>query len=48
MVDARGAGRNQASNILRDGVILDFLILLQFKRTVHKGIAEHRTASSIV
>ena len=30
MIDARGARRNQASNILRDGLIFDSSILLQF------------------
>ena len=47
MVDARGARRNQARNFLRVDVIFDSSVLLQFKGTLHKGIAEHRTASSI-
>jgi len=48
MVDARGARRDQARNILRDGVVFDSLVLLQFKGTLYKGIAEHITDSSIV
>ena len=42
MVDTRGAGRNQARNILRDGVIFDSSILAQFKGTLYECIAERR------
>jgi hypothetical protein len=42
VVDTRGARRNQASNILRDGVIFDSSVLLQFKGTFYKGITEHK------
>ena len=48
MVDTRGARRDQARNILRDGVVFDSSVLLQFKGTLYKGITEHRTDSSIV
>ncbi len=48
MIDARGARRNQASNILRDDFIIGSSILLQFYRTLYKAIAEHRIASSIM
>jgi len=39
VVDARGARRNQARDILRDGVIFDSSVLLQFKGTLYEGIA---------
>jgi hypothetical protein len=47
VVDARGARRNQASNILRDGVIFDSSVLLQFKGTLYKGITEHRGVNRV-
>jgi hypothetical protein len=45
MVDTCGAWRNQASNIPRDGVIFDALVLLQFDRTLYKVITEHKITS---
>jgi hypothetical protein len=39
VVDARGTRRNQARNILRNGVIFDSSVLLQFKGTLYKSIA---------
>ncbi len=42
MVDAGGARWNQAGNIPRNGVIVDALILLQFKSTIYQCIAEHK------
>lgn len=47
VVDARGARRNQARNILRDGVIFDSSVLLQFKGTLYKGIAERRQSCEV-
>ena len=43
MVDTCGAWYNQASNIPRDGVIFDTLVLIQFSCTLYKAIAEHKT-----
>ena len=40
MVDAIRARGNQASNILRDGAVVDAFILLQSKGTLYKAIAE--------
>jgi hypothetical protein len=45
MVDTCGAWRNQASNIPRDGVIFDPLVLLQFNCTLYKIITEHKIIS---
>jgi hypothetical protein len=45
VVDACGARRNQARNPLRDGVIFDSSVLLQFESTLYKGIAEQRRQS---
>ena len=47
MVNASRARRDQASNSLCDGVILDALILLlQTKGTFYQAIAEHKITSS--
>jgi hypothetical protein len=48
MVDTGGAWRNQASNIPRDGVIFDALVLLQTNSTLYKVITEHKIKSSIM
>ena len=45
MVDTGGAWRNQASNIPRDGVIFDALVLLQTNSTLYKVIAKHKIVS---
>ena len=45
MVDACGAWRKQASNIPRDGVIFDVLVLLQFNCTLYEVITEHKIIS---
>ena len=39
VVDAIFARRNQTRNILRDGVIFDSSVLLQFKGALYEGIA---------
>ena len=45
MVDTCGAWWNQASNIPRDSLVFDALILLQFNCTLYKAIAEHKILS---
>jgi hypothetical protein len=46
MVDTGGAWRNPASDIPRDGVIFDALVLLQTNSTLYKVIAKHKIVSS--
>jgi hypothetical protein len=45
MVDTGGAWRNQASNISRDGIIFDALVLFQTNSTFYKVITKHKIAS---
>jgi hypothetical protein len=45
VVDTCGAWWNQASNIPRDDVIFNALVLLQFNCTLCKAIAEHKIKS---
>jgi hypothetical protein len=45
MVDTCGARWNQASNIPRDGVIFDSLVLLQFNCALYKAISEYKIIS---
>jgi hypothetical protein len=42
VVDTCGAWRNQASNIPRDDVVFDALVLFQFDCTLYKVVTEKK------